>query len=159
MQSAADFSPCRRYRYALHRTWDASKKPAMFVGLNPSTADEVENDPTVTRCINYAKDWGHGGLIMANIFAWRDTDPEAMKAAAEPIGAENDQWLVQLAQRAGVVIAAWGVHGQHLGRADEVQRLLAGRLHYLKLTKDGYPGHPLYLKKTLTPTPWVRDLV
>jgi hypothetical protein len=131
----------------------------MFVGLNPSTADEVDNDPTVTRCINYAQNWGYGGLIMSNLFAWRDTDPRAMKAAQEPIGPENDTWLARLAAEAGLVVAAWGVDGRHRGRGDQVARLLAGQLHYLKLTKDGHPSHPLYLKKTLKPEPWPGDLI
>lgn len=154
MSRSAVFSECRQYRYALYRYWDASKAAAMFIGLNPSTADETQDDPTVRRCIGYAQDWGYGGLIMTNIFAFRATDPNVMKAADEPIGAANDVWLQGLAGTAGVVVAAWGCNGTHLKRSDAVCMMLPDVLHYLRLTKRGYPQHPLYLPKTLTPTRW-----
>lgn len=78
MKSDAELSKCRTYRYALWRTWDESKPFAMFVGLNPSTADELEDDPTIRRCINFSKLWGYGGLCMVNLFAYRATDPTAL---------------------------------------------------------------------------------
>ncbi len=78
MKSDAELSKCRAYRYALWRTWDESKPFAMFVGLNPSTADELEDDPTIRRCINFSKLWGYGGLCMVNLFAYRATDPTAL---------------------------------------------------------------------------------
>lgn len=87
------FSPCREYRYTLYREWAPGDKVVMFIGLNPSTADEVNNDPTVRRCINYAKQWGYTGMYMTNIFAYRATDPNVMKAHPEPVGAENDHYL------------------------------------------------------------------
>ena len=87
--STAEFSPCRTYRYALWRWWDRSRPYAMFIGLNPSTADEVNNDPTVSRCIGYSRRWGYGGLCMTNIFAYRSTDPARMKAHSAPIGGER----------------------------------------------------------------------
>lgn len=124
----------------------------MFVGLNPSTADETQDDPTIRRCIAFAKDWGYAGLCMTNLFAFRATDPKDMKAAAEPTGSENDMHLKALAEGAGVIVAAWGANGTYKGRDAEVRRLLPA-LHYLALTKDGHPGHPLYLRKTLTPVP------
>lgn len=155
MISSADFSPCRTYRYALWRRWDSDHADyAMFVGLNPSTADETLNDPTIRRCIAFAKDWGYSGLCMTNIFAYRVTDPAVMKAVADPVGPDNDRWLAQCAERAGVVIAAWGTHGVHMGRAETVKRLLPS-LSYLRLTKDGHPGHPLYLPGNLTPSAWI----
>jgi len=123
----------------------------MFVGLNPSTADEVDDDPTIRRCADYAKRWGHGALCMTNLFAYRATDPGVMKAHPAPVGRDNDRWLLELAQGAAVVVAAWGAHGAHRGRDREVKRLLGGRLACLRLTRGGHPAHPLYLKKALTP--------
>lgn len=123
---------------------------AMFIGLNPSTADEVNNDPTVTRCINFSKAWGYGAFCMTNIFAYRATDPKVMKAQPEPVGPDNDKWLVEIAREAGIVIAAWGVHGEHLNRGKEVVDLL-DEIHCLGRTKKGYPKHPLYLAKTSIP--------
>lgn len=146
------FSPCRTYRYALWREWIGGQGYAMFVGLNPSTADETTDDPTIRRCIAFAKAWGYAGLCMTNLFAFRATDPVDMKAAADPVGPENDKHLLDLAAGAGVIVAAWGANGTHQGRAAEVRKLLPA-LHCLSLTKDGHPGHPLYLRKTLTPIP------
>lgn len=145
------FSDCRQYRYTLWREWIGGNGYAVFVGLNPSTADEVNNDPTVRRCINFSKEWGFSGMFMMNIFAFRATDPEVMKAHPEPIGCDNDHHLLEVAKDAGVVIAAWGVHGVHLRRNEAVINLLGDKLHCLKLTKQGHPAHPLYLPKTLQP--------
>lgn len=150
MKTSAEFSPCRTYRYVLWRVWDDSKSIAMFIGLNPSTADEVENDPTVTRCVNFAKDWGYGGLCMTNLFAYRETNRHIMKIQREPIGPENDKWLIKLAKEAEIVVAAWGNDGKHLGRSDIVRELIP-TIHHLALNKTGEPSHPLYLKGSLTP--------
>lgn len=124
----------------------------MFVGLNPSTADETQDDPTIRRCIAFAKSWGYAGLCMTNLFAFRATDPKDMMVAADPVGPENDGYLLALAGDTGVIVAAWGANGTHLGRDADVCKLLPV-LHCLALTKDGHPGHPLYLRKTLTPVP------
>ncbi|MCQ8116141.1 DUF1643 domain-containing protein [Methylomonas rosea] len=154
MKMSAVFSQCRTYRYLLTRRWDKRKYFAMFIGLNPSTADENNDDPTIRRCIQYAKDWGYGGLIMANLFAFRATDPSVMMKADNPIGPDNDYWLRDATSRAGIVVAAWGVHGKLLERNMHVLNMVPG-LHYLRLTKNGHPGHPLYLPKKLTPVPFV----
>lgn len=127
---------------------------AMFVGLNPSTADEFTDDPTIRRCVDFAKRWGYGALCMTNLFAFRATEPEQMKIQADPIGAENDASLIALAGDAAVVVAAWGVHGSHRQRDDEVKRLLAGKLFCLATSKEGLPRHPLYLPKTCKPQPF-----
>lgn len=79
----------------------------MFVGLNPGTADEVTDDPTIGRCVAFAKASGYGALCMKNLFTFRATDPDNMKAAAEPIGPQNDFRLQRLARGPGVVVAAW----------------------------------------------------
>lgn len=150
---SAKFSPCRKYRYSLWRIWDASRPYVMFIGLNPSTADETEDDPTVRRCINYATAWGYGGLCMTNIFSFRTTDPKVMKAELLPIGPDNDKSLLACAKDAGIVIAAWGTHGTHMQRNNAVIKTIAS-LYCLEITKDGHPSHPLYLKKTLMPIPY-----
>lgn len=149
------FSLCRTYRYSLWREWIGGEGYAMFVGLNPSTADEIQDDPTVRRCINYAKAWGYSALCMTNLFAFRATDPAVMKSAIDPVGPDNDAHLIALAAEAGVVVAAWGTHGAHQGREAHVLDILP-HLHCLALTKDGHPNHPLYLRKTLVPIPYAR---
>jgi hypothetical protein len=150
LKADAKLSDCRNYRFALWRTWDDSKPFAMIVGLNPSTADEVKDDPTLTRCINFAKSWGYGGVCMTNLFAYRATDPKDMKAQNDPIGANNDIWLNKLANDAGIVVAAWGNDGSYLSRSNMVVEMLPN-LHYLKMNKSGEPAHPLYLKADLIP--------
>ncbi|MDS1311455.1 DUF1643 domain-containing protein [Marinobacter xiaoshiensis] len=152
MKNTAKLSECRKYRFALWRTWDESKPYVMFVGLNPSTADETTDDPTLIRCVNYAKAWGFGGVCMANIFAFRATAPNDMKAAQDPIGSENNEWLIKLSGDAGLVVAAWGNDGSFLGRSDQVKGLLPN-LHCLKLNKSGEPAHPLYQKADRKPVP------
>ncbi|KVP17103.1 DUF1643 domain-containing protein [Burkholderia ubonensis] len=158
MKKSAVFSPCRRYRYALWRHWGALPGTvdlgyAMFVGLNPSTADETNDDPTIRRCIAFAQSWGYSGVCMVNLFAFRATYPADLLQASDPVGPENDAWLKHFAHHASVVIAAWGVHGTHLARDAAVKELLP-QLHCLRRTKDGHPGHPLYLPKTLVPQPF-----
>ena len=153
MKKAAEFSDCRKYRYTLTRYWDETKPYAVFICLNPSTADETKDDPTVRRCINFSKAWGYGGFVMLNLFSFRATDPKVMKAEYEPIGKDNDVWIKHMADKAGIVIAAWGMHGAFLRRNEEILEMLNGQLHCLALTKDGHPRHPLYLKKDLKPIP------
>ena len=161
-----EFSPCRRYRYTLWREWpkesfdmfdgcndgergsDNRHEYLMVIGLNPSTADETRNDPTIRRCIDFAKRWGFGALCMTNLFAWRDTKPENMKRAEYPIGEENDFWLGACALNAGLVLAAWGKNGSHLNRASQVQQDFKScgfKMHALKTNRDGSPMHPLYV--------------
>lgn len=143
------FSPCRTWRYTLHRIWTTDKPPAMFVGLNPSTADEEVNDPTVRRCIRFARDWGYGGLVMTNLFAFRATDPRDLKKALSPVGEENDRWLLKSARSAGVVVAAWGNHGSYKNRDKIFLKLFRDigiPLKCLAITKSGQPQHPLYLR-------------
>ncbi len=150
LDSGALFSPDRVHRYTLWRIWDKEKPYAAFVGLNPSTADETKNDPTVTRCINYAHDWGFGGLVMLNIFAFRSTDPKNLYSCKDPIGPENSFYIQKVSKEAGLTVAAWGNHGIFLSRGREALSLLT-KPHCLKLNKSGCPSHPLYLKKNLKP--------
>lgn len=150
--SGARFSPCRVYRYSLWRTWGGSRGVA-FIGLNPSTADEVNDDPTVRRCIGYARAWGFGRLYMLNAFAYRATDPRRMKDADDPVGPENDAIIAAVANDCELTVAAWGTHGAHLDRHHQVRRLV-NKLHHLGLTKHGFPKHPLYLPANLKPVLW-----
>lgn len=118
--TGAVFSPCRKYRYTLWRIWNKDLPSCLFVGLNPSTADETENDHTIRRCIGFTRDWGYGGLYMANLFAFRATDPAEMKASPDPIDPENDTWLKKLSKHTEITICAWGVHGAFMDRDKEV---------------------------------------
>ncbi len=95
MKRQTILSKCRTYRYVLWREWDmVNTEYAMFIGLNPSTADEIEDDPTIRRCVDYATRWGYGALCMTNLFAYRETDRELMQKHPSPVGADNDRWLV-----------------------------------------------------------------
>ncbi|KMK68803.1 hypothetical protein IMCC21224_113689 [Puniceibacterium sp. IMCC21224] len=138
------YSPCERYRYSLSRIWDPAAETVAFVMLNPSTATELRNDPTIERCERRARQMGYGGVSIANLFAFRATKPADLKAAPDPIGPENDAVLWNLASRAACVIAAWGTHGALLERGPALAQQL-GRLWHLGLTKDGHPRHPLYV--------------
>lgn len=129
----------------------------MFIGLNPSTADETQDDPTIRRCIRFAKDWGYGALCMTNLFAYRATNPEVMKAQEDPTGMENNTRLLEIGQHAGLIIAAWGKHGAHNDRQSWATKMFFDcnlKLHCLGKNKDGTPKHPLYLKATALPQPF-----
>ncbi len=155
--STAIYSDCEKYRYSLTRVWDESGRRVNFVMLNPSTATEVQNDPTVERCERRARTLGYGSFAVTNIFAWRDTDPKAMRAAKDPVGPDNDAAIHERTQWANDVIAAWGAHGTHLARGEAVAKLLAGcerNVFHLGLSKAGHPRHPLYLPYSQNPEPW-----
>ena len=152
--SGALFSTCRRWRYLLWRQWDKTLPVANFLMLNPSTADEVQLDPSCTRARVYAERWGYGSLIVTNLFGWRATDPQDMKAAREPVGRGNDRAILQAAREAGIVVCAWGNHGAHLERSGKVLSLLRQarvQLHALRINGAGEPAHPLYLPGNLEP--------
>jgi len=156
--TGAEFSPCRRYRYRLWRTWDDSKEKCCFIMLNPSTADEATNDPTVERCERRARAWGYGGLIVVNLFAMRSTDPKALYAEADPVGPKNMVAIQQAAIDSAIVVAAWGTHGALHGQGEQVaarlRRDFPDKARALRVNKDGSPAHPLYLPYTLGPRRW-----
>ena len=154
IHSDAKFSKDRIYRYALWRIWDDSLPKLLFIGLNPSTADETNDDPTMRRCIRFSKDLGYGGFIMGNIFSYRSTDPKKLKNIKNPIGKRNNFWLKKLHNEAGMTIAAWGTHGKYLDRGADVMKLL-DELYCLRITKEGFPSHPLYLPSTLKPIKYI----
>lgn len=151
----ASFSACERYRFRLSRIWQPAAPRVAFLMLNPSTADAEVLDPTVRRCMGFAQAWGFGACEIVNVFALRSTDPMALYVHADPVGAGNDQAIRAAARDAAFVVAAWGVHAAHLHRDEQVQELLEGAdLRCLKLTKNGSPGHPLYLPNSCQPMPW-----
>lgn len=154
--SHADISDCGKYRYTLTRIWDEGKPKVMFVMLNPSTADADVNDPTIRRCIGFAKSWGYGGLYVCNIFAFRSTDPKKLLEVGNPFGDENLWHTKRLSDKVEVIVCAWGNKPvlKKILKDFEAYRLLefaANKLHYLSMSKQGIPKHPLYLKSNLLP--------
>lgn len=152
----ADFSPCRTWRYSLSRRWDDGPSMAV-IGLNPSIANEMDDDPTIRRCVRFAKDWGFSGLWMLNLFAMVSTDPDGLKTANSPIGIMNDVTIITAAQTCGLTLAAWGAYPFAKHRARNVAKILEDRgckLHCLGFTKDGSPKHPLYVPASKSPEIW-----
>lgn len=149
-RSGAIFSACGTWRYQLWRRW--SNTPLfVVVGLNPSTADETHNDPTITRCIGFAKREGYGGLLMLNLFALRATSPQALKCFWDPIGPENDEVIGAVCQNLDRIVVAWGNQGGYWGRDRKVCNLIQTSTPHIQcfgLTQQGHPRHPLYLRKT-----------
>lgn len=168
--TGARFSDCGRYRYTLRREWRPAGgaipdpttgrflRNAVFLMLNPSTADEFANDPTVERCERYAMSWGYGGLIVVNLFAYRSTDPRVLPDLVDPVGPENDSAILGAAISGdGTVLCAWGNHGGLNGRALTVAEYLVYRgirLTCLGVNRTGHPVHPLYQPKDLRPRPY-----
>src|SRR6185369_10695836 len=138
------------------RRWDNSRHSLVVIGLNPSTADESDNDPTIQRCMVRAHRGHFGGLIMLNLFAFRATDPAAMLREPDPIGPGNDVALSTLCRGQDTVLAAWGTPGHHLGRQARVLALLRRidglRLYALGFNANQTPKHPLYLGYSVQPT-------
>ncbi len=164
-EATATISECGHYRYDLRRVWDAKLCPALFVMLNPSTADGTEDDPTIRRCVGFAKAWGLGGIVVVNLFALRATDPGELKVSwkreppVPPVGPENDTFIRKWAEQCPVRVAAWGVHGTYKMRNSLVRAMFGPpqmnlTLSHLGLTKDGHPKHPLYLKGDAKPAPF-----
>lgn len=153
----ATFSPCRKYRYTLWRTW--SEQPIWlrgyvnFICLNPSTADETKDDNTIRKCVKFAKSWGYGAMCVTNLFAWRSTDRHVLKTLEDPIGPENDWFINHIASDAGLVIAAWSQDGGLLDRSQYVRNMVQQPLHILRMGK-AEPYHPLYLPDVTQPFQW-----
>jgi hypothetical protein len=147
--SSATFDPDRTYRYALTRCWDPGLAVITFVMLNPSTADAFAVDPTVRRCLDFARREGAGTLQVVNLFALRSTDPRVLCKHPDPVGALNDRFIADAATGSDLVIAGWGTHGILHGRGEVVRGILsragAARLCCLRITRGGHPGHPLYI--------------
>lgn len=160
---SACFSDDARYRYRLTRPFYVPKmdlfaprtsKTCLFIMLNPSTADAFFEDPTIRRCMNFARGWRFDVLEVVNIFALRSTDPHALYEHEDPIGPDNDAHIIEAVSRSELVIAAWGAHGRLKERGKRVLELLVSRadVHALKISKKtGAPGHPLYLASDTVP--------
>ena len=146
---SAGLSCCGRYRYWLRRIWDPALAHCVFIGLNPSTADAREDDPTLRRCLSFARGWGYGSLLLVNLFSLRATDPRALKMASDPIGPRTDLWLRRAAAETDTVIAAWGNGGPLMNRGMKVHQMLKNPC-CLGLTALGMPRHPLYCPKRAT---------
>ena len=156
MSGGAVFSRDRRYRYRLWRRWDRSRPVVAFVMLNPSTADATRDDPTIRRCIGFARRWGYGGVEIVNLFAFRATDPRALRAAHDPEGPRNAAQVRRAASTAALVLAAWGADGAVGTRGAALERRLSPRLRCLGVTRSGAPRHPLYLRSSARPVPLSR---
>jgi hypothetical protein len=152
MKSSAILSTCGTYRYELRRTWNASKPAVLFIGLNPSTADADREDGTSRVCLNYARRWRFGTLLIGNLFALRSRFPQVLKAATDPIGPHNDEFLRRLESEAALVVCAWGDPGSMFDRDKQVLASLS-EPHCLIRLKSGRPGHPLYKAASLRPIP------
>lgn len=145
-------SSCQQYRYELRRVWDAAGTLVLFVCLNPSVADGELDDHTSRVCIQYARRWGYGGLLIGNLFAYRSTNPAALYQVADPVGPENDEWLRKTQEEAALTVCAWGARGAYQNRDETVLAFLQSP-HCLVKLKNGRPGHPLYKPTDLQPIP------
>jgi hypothetical protein len=153
VQCGAEISVCGNYRYALRRGWNGGLPPILFIGLNPSTADAELDDPTLRRCRSFAQSWGYGTVVMANLFAYRATNPRVLRQVLDPMGPDNDHWLARLRDETEIAVAAWGQHGDLHGRGQLVAERL-GKLYCLGRTRTGAPRHPLYVRRTAELLPW-----
>lgn len=149
----ATFSADRRYRYTLEDCQSGNLPWCAFVMLNPSTADALQDDPTVARCRRFAAAWGYPNVAILNLFALRSTAPQALYHEPDPLGPDNDRHLRENLWLYDLVVAAWGVHGAYLGRGAQVEADHDHQVdwHCLGLTADGYPKHPLYLRGETLP--------
>lgn len=153
------FSPCRNYRYSLLHVVDPiNPEPgrlAMWIGLNPSKADERALDPTLRIIRNLTIMHGCARFVMTNLFAYRATNPKDMLRQLDPVGPKNDATLRRWAGEADLVVCCWGAHGCHLRRDAAVVKLLSGfDLRCITTTSKGAPHHPLRLRRTNTLPTW-----
>lgn len=148
--NGAEFSKCGKYRFALWRIWDEEKPLIMFVGLNPSTANESTDDPTIRRVKRFAYDWGAGGVFMLNCFPYISTDPSALRDFGNTV--ENDYWLRTISEKCERIIFAWGSFDvvRELGRDTEL-KIMFPHAEALIINSNGSPRHPLYVKADIEP--------
>lgn len=161
MHKDAILDKTRKYRYILKRQWGGNDNNFInFILLNPSTADETKDDRTITACIKIAQNLGYDGLYVTNLFAFRATKPTDLKTSTEPIGELNNQYLKDYAKKSKIIILGWGNHGGFLDRDQEVINLLSKEApQCLEITKLGSPKHPLYIKRTVKPLPFIKSRV
>ena len=149
MEGGACFDSSGAYRYRLWRAWEPALPIVTFVMLNPSSADAERDDPTIRRCIGFARGWGFGRLNVVNLCAYRALTPKELLAAEDPFGPDNGSHLQTAVANADLVVAAWGNHGRKL-----TSPTFARPLHHLGLTKLGQPRHPLYVRGETRPVAW-----
>jgi hypothetical protein len=149
----AKISDDKLYRYQLTRIWDEDKPKVLFIMLNPSTADDLEDDPTIRRVVDFAKSWGYGGVYVANLYAFRSTDPKGLKTTSDPIGPENRKHIQELVGSVDRVIYAWG----NKKKEPQWLRELITTPYCIALSTKGIPKHPLYLKGDSQPILYLRD--
>lgn len=157
MKGGAVISPCGHYRYILGRIFDPKIRLLGVILLNPSTADATKDDPTIRKCVTLARNWGFGGILVANLFAFRATDPRELMEAKDPVGPENNAWLEKVAERTSRILCGWGNHGVLAGRGEAVLKMLAGKKEKLVsvgVNMNGMPKHPLYARNDSKPIPY-----
>lgn len=161
VKAGAIFSPDKKYRYLLWRIWNNNLPKCGFIMLNPSKADAYILDPTVSRCIGFAKQWGYGSLFVCNIFALRSTDPQELYKVDDPVGPDNDSTLLDLMKKTDFVITAWGNHGTYMDRGNTVLLTIlpeySEKMAYLGVSNHWQPLHPLYLSKDVLPVKYKVD--
>ena len=155
LERDAVISDCGKYRYLLRRTWDHGRLRALFVMLNPSTADAEIDDATIRSCIRLSKNWGYGSFEVVNLYGWRATDPKELILAPNPVGSDNDAIAGAAVGRCDVTICAWGANKMAGPRERSMWGLIKSRrpaAFCLGTTKAGHPKHPLYIKTGTIPT-------
>lgn len=162
-RSWAVFSPDDKYRYLLGRTWGVENQTltpdepeqlgisgtlCIWIMLNPSTADHTVDDPTIRKCIKYARTWRMAGIIVANLFAYRATDPRELDKVEDPIGPANDSILYRVTRTPlpAIVVGGWGNKLPRRFRRRGAQLHLGRRVHCVAVNNDGSPRHPLYVR-------------
>lgn len=156
MSADAVISGCGAFRYMLTRGGEGEGPPAVFVMLNPSTADAASDDPTIRRCKGFARTWGRAGIIVVNLYALRSTDPAGLWRHGDPVGPDNDHWLTTVALGSGDVVCAWGANarGERVRQVSDLLRAAGVRTLCLGTTTSGAPRHPLYVPATQPLMPW-----
>lgn len=161
-ESVALFSDCEKYRYKLTRTWDTARNGVAYLMLNPSTADEMKNDPTIARCQLRAIGMGYGRITIVNLFPYRMTDSTQLYYSSDDLIGDIDaanNAIIEAVESSEMTICGWGSHPLATARAEDVFAMLLninlqGRLHCLKQNKNGSPMHPLYVGYSVVPTPY-----
>lgn len=154
---SASFDRRRIYRYELWRRWSDGTRYVNFICLNPSTADENTDDPTVRKCVKFARTWGYDAMCITNLFAWRATDKRELYKVTDPIGFGNDRHILKVARDASLVVCSWSLDGSFMNRGAIVRQMLARfDPHYLRLTRE-QPWHPLYLPDNTRPSRWYSE--
>ena len=161
LQRTAVFDKTGQYRYQLDRRWQDDGATVAFIMLNPSTADEKRDDPTLRACIQFAQRWEYAALSVVNLFGYRTPHPNVLKTAEDPVGPENDEYVMRVVDAAEKVVLGWGNFGGLWGRDRAVLDLLKlhkRKIYCLQRNKSGHPRHPLYIRRTVSLQPFVLDL-